>query len=204
MTDNIQDIRRIELRELVDIHHRSNYGDYNDTYDEFEATYLKEEGECERCEGDGTIEIAGLDAECPECGGDGELPAPQDIPQYASIASDETYGMIHLFDTLSEALADQAGISSNGEYLNVPGGVIDLDTGEEVTYVTVTLTPQAAALVGLSVATETEVRDVLGIDYEDGEFSGPHAGIEVWDEVRKAFPLPDKDVAKQFHPYNEV
>lgn len=56
------------------------------------------------------------------------------IPRYAAIAYDETYSMITLCETLREALDHQAGVSGSGEYLNVPGEIVDLDTGGPVDY----------------------------------------------------------------------
>jgi hypothetical protein len=99
--------RRTRLNDLVNVYHRRHYGDYDDMYEDFEQTYLAEDH-------------------------DESLP----IPRYASIAGDETYGKITLFDDINEALADQAATSDNGEYLNVPEGIIDLDTGDEVETVT--------------------------------------------------------------------
>src|SRR3954470_23508880 len=109
MADSEQYTRRKHLRELVEIHHTRKYGDYDDTYDEFEAKYL------------GSPEME-----------EDYLTGTEPVPKYASVASDETFGMIHVYDTLHAAMTDQAVIPDNGEYLNVPVGNYDLDTGERI------------------------------------------------------------------------
>lgn len=108
MDDN-QIARYGNLNKLVQRHHSRGAGDYKEEYDRFDATYL------------------GVDRNGKK------LPVDPDtgltpIPRYASIASDETYDMINLFDKLADALQHQANIpEEGGEYLNVPSGIYDLD-----------------------------------------------------------------------------
>jgi hypothetical protein len=165
MTDSEQYTRRKHLRGLTDIYHRSRYGDYEDNYEEFAATYL------------GSPEME-----------EDHLVGTQPIPKYASCAEDETYGMIQVFETLPEAMKDQAGIPSNGEYLNVPAGIYDLDTGERVDngFHRVVLTHDMYATICGLVA-QTEGTDVL-----DGGEAVTHAGIfGPFDELRELFKLDD-------------
>jgi hypothetical protein len=150
--------RRKHLRELVDTFHRSHHGDYDDRYDEFAATYLPEHTE------------ADMTGDVPE---DGEV---QPIPPYASCAEDETYGMIQVFDTLNEALADQGGISSSGETLNVPAGVYNLDTGEPIETCNVTMTTEAFIVL-------------CGLVQPSNEVNAQGIYSEAWDELRHAFPI---------------
>jgi hypothetical protein len=153
MSDDTQEKRREHLTELVEIYHRGRYGDYNETYDEFSRTYL------------------GIDPH-----GDGEDDAElttQAIPRFASIAIDETYGMIHLFDKLTDALNDQAGIPDSGEYLNVPVSVIDLDTGTSVKSRRIELTEELHAYIIALLRAEIngdgeEIADT-GIRHIDGD-----------------------------------
>lgn len=111
MTDNTnQDARTEILRGLIDTYHRERLGDYTETYDQFAAEYLPEAHE----------------------DWDGEPITLKPVPRYASMAEDETYGMISLHESLKDALNSQAAIPENGEYLNVPAGIVDMDTGESV------------------------------------------------------------------------
>lgn len=137
-TTTQQEFRRQQLIDLAATFHRSKCGDYEDTYAEFAAEYgipgyESEDDICDEC-GDYRSAKVHTDTELhPDDAVDGLTLHPFDagevkpIPRYASCAEDETYGMIHLFDSLKEALEDQAGIPSNGEYLNVPAGIYDLD-----------------------------------------------------------------------------
>lgn len=154
-TTTEQDTRRTHLMALTFDHHRSHYGDYDDAYDEFAATY-------------------GLPREDEDAETVNGVDEAQPIPRYASIAGDETYGMLHLFDTLREALDDQAAIPDNGETLNVPCGVVDLDTGERVEYRMFAVDPTLvdeikAALEGDSNDDEHDalasVAEALGIEW---------------------------------------
>lgn len=138
-----QEARKKHLRNLVDIHHRGKCGDYEDNYATFEMTYFGTvDGEvpCPECEGTDAVKIfPNGTAKCEDCNNSFEVGKDTEpIPRYASIANDETYGMIHLVDTLDEALKHQAGIPENGEYLNVPAGIYDLDSeGNEPKRITV-------------------------------------------------------------------
>ena len=163
MADSEQYTRRKHLRELVDTYHQGSHGDYDDTYEEFAATYL------------GSPEME-----------EDYLVGTEPVPKYASVGRDETYGMIHVFDSFVDALNDQAGIPDNGEYLNVPAGIYDLDTGKVVWTRTVMLTPDMfATICGLVARSE-------GADVLDGGEAVTHAGIfGPWDELRAIFPLDD-------------
>lgn len=191
-----QDKRREELMKLIEIFHRSKNGDYDDTYDEFEAEwigtidgepptdeYLAEEACMTREEWDADV---------------------QPIPRYASCAEDETYGMIAVYETLNEALSDQAGIPSNGEYLNVPAGVYDLDTGNKINVVNVVLTTDTFNALGGIVAM-SEGKDVL----QGGEATNKDGIMCDWEELRAAFPLAnfiqwahDTDIEEDGHGYD--
>jgi hypothetical protein len=167
MTD-VQRTRRENLRTLMETFHRgSSFGDYEHEYASFEMAYF------------GTI-----DGEEPEDEGC-EPTEREEVPKYASCASDETYGMISTWETLEQALQHQSNIPSNGEYLNVPAGIYDLDNGAMVDTVTITMTRDAfASLCGL-VSTNDSNSDVLdgGTDVnKDGIFAP-------WDELRTLFPI---------------
>lgn len=166
MTDSEQYTRRKHLGELVETYHRGKYGDYEATYVEFAATYL------------GSPEME-----------EDHLVGTQPVPKYASVAEDETYGMVHLFDTLAEAMKDQAGIPDSGEYLNVPAGIYDLDTGKRIETHTVTLPLEVfRAMCGIVAMTyEGDEVDVL-----HGGEGVNHQGIFTdWDLIRKLFPIDD-------------
>lgn len=144
--------RKKHLIDLTDWHHRGHYDDYAAEYERFDHTY-------------------GLTDE------DNPI-APTPIPKYASIADDETYGMITLFDDLAEALEHQADIPEMGETLNHPAGVIDMDTCKPVPYRMVALSEDAYRVVcGLVQPT-----DVVN---SNGVIAPP----DTWTEIRKAFPL---------------
>lgn len=175
--------RKIELGKLIEIHHRGKYGDYEDTYAEFEATYFGtidgEEPTDEKLEKDVFVTREEWEQ------------GIEPIPRFASIASDETYGMISLYETVEEAINDQAGIPSNGEYLNVPAGIVDLDTGKDIEYCMLALSKEAFAVVCGLVAPSDQVN---------------HAGImtEAWDELRAVFPLSDfRKWARSANRYNK-
>jgi hypothetical protein len=180
--------RRAKLKDLMEIFHRGKYGDYDDAYAEFEAKwlgtvdgepptdeYLVEQACINRDEWDADIKL---------------------IPRYASCAGDETYGMIELFDDLKEALSHQAGIPNHGEYLNVPSGIYDLDTGEQIQTVNVVLTVDSFnALCGIVAMSE-------GTDVLDGGEAVNWQGILCdWDELRATFPLEN---FKQWAMDNDV
>jgi len=149
--------RRKRLRRLVEIFHRSRNGPFDDYGDTYEEFYETY-----------------LSAR-PE----------QDVPRYASCAEDETYGMIHLFETVEEAISDQAGIPSSGEYLNVPAGVYDLDCvavdptdnnkGGRVPYRMVAMSEDAYNMLCGIVQPSWDVN-------KEGVY-GP------WEEVQATFPL---------------
>ena len=193
-----QEQRKKHLLVLTQEFHRSHYGDYDDNFDEFAATYLgtiddevDDETICDECGEEMRAKIH-TDTELhPEDAADGltlhefRTVPTQPIPKYASCAEDETYGMISVFETLGEALSHQSGISSNGETLNVPAGVYDLDTGEKIETCNVTMTTEAYAVL-CGVVHPTDAVNVQGI------FS------EAWEELRESFPLDYfKKVAKE-------
>lgn len=147
----MQGRRKRNLKKLTDIFHRSKYGDYSESYAEFEETYLAPRGE--------------------------------HIPRYASVAEDETYGMISLHESLTEAISVQADIPSNGEYLNVPAGVYDLDS---------TRSKNATGVEQIEyrmVAMSLDAYTVLcGLVQDSDEVHAP--GIYgPWNELRERFPL---------------
>lgn len=146
-----QDTRKENLLHLIDIYHRGKYGDYDETYAEFYATYIE-----------------------------GETP----IPRYASLASDETYGMINLYDDLSEACENQADIPHMGDTLNVAVGIEDLDLGARVETMTVVLTLDTFHAMSGIVAM-SEGKDVL----EGGEATNKDGIFCDWEEIRRAFPI---------------
>lgn len=162
MTDTT---RHDRLQELADDYHRSRYGDYDDTYEEFAATYgLKWKDD------------------------DAEVMEVRDIPRYASLASDETYGLINVFETVQEAVQDQVGIVGNGDTLNSPAGVVDLDTGKRIEYVMVALTKDSAAALGGIVA--ESCRQITEDVTEGGDFVYNSDGIFCdWSEIRSVFPI---------------
>lgn len=144
-----QAARKRRLLKLVQIFHRCRNGSFDDYADTYEEFY--------------NTYLA---------------PRPElDTPRYASCAEDESYGLITLYDSLFEALDNQAGIPGSGEYLNVPAGIYDLDSRgtKQVQTRSVTLSADAyTVLCGL----------VQGInDVNTQGIYGP------WDELRGAFPL---------------
>lgn len=84
------------------------YEDYDDSYAEIAGEYLGIEWEGPK---HSTVEKQGK----PE----------SDVPKYAASIYDETYTMIGLFDSLTEALGYSNG--QDGEYLTGGGSVVDLD-----------------------------------------------------------------------------
>lgn len=166
MTDSEQYTRRKHLRELAETHHRGSHGDYEDAYEEFAATYL------------GSPEME-----------EDHLVGTQPVPKYAAVAHDETYGMIHVCDTLDEALVHQATTPDNGEYLNVPGGIYDLDTGKLIETRTVTLPLEVfRAMCGVvAMSYEGDEVDVLN----GGEGVNHHGIFTDWELIRKLFPIDE-------------
>lgn len=151
MTDDTQEKRREVLRNLADTYHRSKHGDYISNYAEFAVKYLG-----------ATLDDEGVLED------DIEDTDTQPIPKYASIAEDETYGMIHVCDSLDEALSHQAGIPDNGEYLNVPAGIVDLDNGERVQTHRFEITAKDAETMKMVFTDAIEYR-CSDDDDEDGE-----------------------------------
>lgn len=176
----IQQTRRKHLSELMETHHRpGGYGDYDDSYEEFEHRFFPW--------------TAGSGDVCPECGGADMHAAgcelakaaeaePEDVPKYAAVRTDETYGMIEVFDALGEAIAAESA-SIGEEYLMNPAGVFDLDTGQRVETVQVGMSKEAfIVLCGLVQPNWLTSDDPDAVN---------HAGIysEAWDELRSTFPL---------------
>jgi hypothetical protein len=173
LSEQVQANRRTELRKLMDIHHSGKMGDYDDTYTEFEATYF------------GTVDGEPVPAE-ELADTDNPTGDPLPIPRYASIADDETYGMIHLCTTMTEALDSQANIPHNGEYLNHPAGIVDLDTGEQIVTRTVELTEEMyAVLCGLVQP------NWLNVEPPDDKDAVNPTGIfsMAWEDLRIMFPI---------------
>lgn len=130
-----QEQRGVHLRSLMRIYHSgSTYGDYEHEYEVFEATYF------------GTVNGEDVTQ------GDNPEMERELIPKYASIAEDETYGMISTCDSLEDALHHQAVISDMGDTLNVPAGIVDLDTGKKVPYKMIALTEDAIDVIGDALA----------------------------------------------------
>src|SRR3954464_4768680 len=103
--------RKERLQKLADDYHCSKYGDYADTYEEFAAAYgLKYEGD-----------------EPPEYAQDEAVYEP--IPRYVTTAHDETYSMLSTWDNIDDALNGLLAVIGD-ETLNIPGYLIDLDTGD--------------------------------------------------------------------------
>lgn len=142
-----QAARKRRLLKLVQIFHRCRSGSFDDYADTYEEFY--------------NTYLA---------------PRPElETPRYASAAEDESYGLITLYDSLTEALNNQANLPGSGEYLNVPAGIYDLDSRgtKQIETCNVTMTTEAyTMLCGL----------VAHIINNDGIY-GP------WDELRTAFPL---------------
>lgn len=165
MTDN----RKTNLQELANDYHKSRHGDYDDTYQEFAKTYDLEWEE--KAEGEPEDEH-------------------QPIPRYASLANDETYGLIAVFDNLADALKDQAGVKDNGETLNHPCGIVDLDTGCAVETIHLVVTvPAFLALCGLvqpNYMTCSVPDEPISVDHE-----GLYMSDEVHGELRTTFPLDE-------------
>jgi hypothetical protein len=151
-----QEQRRERLITFVDIYHRRRLGDYDETYEDFHRTYIGpcDDDHCEAC-GESYDRHDGPDYDHPFAAAEGEL---SPIPRYASIVEDETYGMIHLFDDLNEAAAAQASAADNGEYLNVPCGVYDLDTGDQIEIKLVALTRKHLEALGRIIDDAYEYR----------------------------------------------
>jgi hypothetical protein len=168
--------RKKRLRELTDTFHQGKYGDYAETYDEFEATYFGTV-DGKRVTKDDLAELQISRAEWDA--------GIQPIPRYASCAEDETYGIIYCFDTLIEALNHQGGVPSSGDTLNVPAGIYDLDGkgsvwSNRVSTRNVTLSEKAHLLLcGLVQATE---------DIDSEHIFAPD---ELWAELRALFPADE-------------
>ena len=166
MTDSEQYTRRKHLAELVETYHRGSHGDYDDRYEEFAATYL------------GSPEME-----------EDHLVGTTPVPKYAAVARDETYGMIDVYEALEEALIHQATTPDNGEYLNVPAGIFDLDTGKVVWTRTVTLPVDVfQAMCGIVAMTyEGDHTDVL----DGGEGVNKDGIFTEWDLIRRVFPIDE-------------
>ena len=107
--------RKQRLQLLADEYHRSKYGDYVDTYEQFAAAYgLKYEDEVNEAQEKLDIEL-------------------EPIPRYVFTTHDETYSMLNTSDSIEGALNGLlAAVGS--ETLNIPGFLIDLDTGDTLGY----------------------------------------------------------------------
>lgn len=188
-----QTARHKRLAELVDTHHRGKFGDYSDTYEEFANTYLRHREVTERLE-EARAAFAAMGGRGVELAEEidklevqlATLPDPTPIPRFAAVREDETYGMVEVYDTLPDAIAAE-GASVGEEYLMNPAGVFDLDTGERIPTVSVTMSAEAyTVLCGLVQP------DWMHAEGEQDEAKAVnHAGIysEAWDELRSAFPL---------------
>lgn len=107
--------RKERLQLLADEYHRSKYGDYDDTYSQFAAAYgLKYE-----------------DDEVPALLAGEEL---EEIPRYVITFHDETYSMMSTYDNIDDALQGLLEVVGQGDTLNIPGYLIDLDTGDVLGY----------------------------------------------------------------------
>jgi hypothetical protein len=115
----------------------AGFADYDESYEELAGTYLGIEWSDSKKESQGTPEA--------------------EIPRYAGLVYDETYSMIHVTDSLTEALAYSQG--DDGEYLTGGGGVTDLDTGERIEQQTLVLTS----------ATYEALRELLAKDNVQGQ-----------------------------------
>lgn len=170
--------RHDRLQQLADDYHASRHGDYDDMYEAFAERYGLRWN-------DDDAEVMGVAG----------------IPRFASLANDETYGHITLFETATEAVQNQAAIPYNGETLNHPCGVVDLDTGERVEYVMVALTKDTAdALAGIvACGTEQMTEDVT----EGGDCVYNHQGIFTdWEELRTVFPIENFKRWVENNPWN--
>lgn len=160
--NSIQTQRTERLEAMVLDWHRHGAGDYEDTFDEFRATYL------------------GFKAGDEE---PSDILPEKEIPEWAAIVGDETYSLISLHETKREAII-AVGRNIGESTLNNPIGVYNMDTGESVAIVTVTLSAESAAALGGLVA-RNEGHDVL----EDGEATHKNGIFCDWVELRAAFPL---------------
>lgn len=174
----LQAKRKANLQVLHDESHRSKYHDYDDSFTEFACEYGLEHDDVEYEEGD-------------------EF---KDIPRFASIAHDETYTMLHMCETLAEAMQDQAGIPGNGEYLNVPGGIIDLDEMEIRTddNGTVRIVHEARSFPRMIAISEDAysilcglVQDTKTLDERELDVESIMGKDAAWDELRTIFPFDD-------------
>ena len=138
--------RKDRLQKLVDEFHRGKYGDYNETYEVFAATYglVTEEAEYDICNvcGEERRALVHTDAELhPDDAVDGltlhsftpAMDEPEPIPRYATTSHDETYSLVEVFSTIDDALAGLLGCVGQ-DTLNMPGNLIDLDTGDVLEY----------------------------------------------------------------------
>ena len=68
---------------------------------------------------------------------DDEYEADEDeaspVPRYCITIHDETYSMLEVFDSMDDALAGLLGVVGQ-DTLNIPGYLIDLDTGDCLEY----------------------------------------------------------------------
>jgi hypothetical protein len=216
-----QDTRHKHLAELAETYHRDRHGDYANAYEDFAARYLGVPGT-----DTDTSELQQLEREFEAAGGRGvelaeridELrgtPPTEEIPRYAAVRDDETYGMIDVSDSLTFAIRSESG-SIGEEYLMNPAGVYDLDTGLRIETVQVGMSKEAyIVLCGLvqpnwltSEPEECDRCEGEGFLYNEAtaatdlpcpkcgtdgvlNLAVNHGGIysEAWDELRSAFPL---------------
>ena len=138
--------RKERLQLLVNEFHTGKLGDYDDSYNEFAATYglETEDSEFDTCDVCGEERRALVHTDTtlhPDDAVDGLTlhkfspltDEPEPIPQYAITSHDETYSMVEVFSTLDDALAGLLGCVGQ-DTLNIPGNLIDLDTGEVLEY----------------------------------------------------------------------
>lgn len=187
-TDEVQAKRKDNLQVLSDENHRSRNGDYDDSFAEFAAKYGLTWGD------DEDVDLH-----------DEHEQEAEEIPRFVSVAHDETYVMMDVFDTLIEAMNDQANIPHQGDTLNVPGGIHDLDEMEVrvegprskyagqvhivnyglVTYKMFAISDDAYSIL-CGLVQDTKTLDEREIDIE--EIMGKDAA---WDELRTTFPFDD-------------
>ena len=138
--------RKERLQKLADEYHRGKYGDYNDTYEQFAAAYglVTEDSEYDICDVCGEERHAKVHTDTelhPDDAVDGLTlhsfaPAQEEtepIPRYVTTAHDETYSMLSTWNSIDDALAGLLSTVGN-DTLNIPGYLIDLDTGDVLDY----------------------------------------------------------------------
>jgi len=170
-----QQRRKRNLKKLTDIFHQGKYGDYEESYAEFEGVYF------------GTIDgkkPTKADLDSMQITREEWEADIQPIPRYVSAAEDETYGMLSLHETLEEAISAQGEVPYHGETLNVPAGIYDLDHTERgepkrVPYRLVSMSEEAYAIICALVAPSSEDINTLDI------FS------DQWNELRERFPVSE-------------